>query len=65
MTSPCKDCKDRTLGCHSKCEKYIAFDKENQKRRAERLERRNAADPSPNKKARSRHYEVQKMRGNY
>lgn len=20
---PCKDCKDRVLGCHSHCEKYI------------------------------------------
>ena len=22
---PCKDCKDRYLGCNSKCEKYIEY----------------------------------------
>lgn len=65
MTAPCKDCKDRTSGCHSKCEKYIAFDKENQKRRAERLEHKLVADPSPNKISRVRRYAVQRMRGNY
>lgn len=26
--APCKDCKKRELGCHSKCEKYLAFKKE-------------------------------------
>ena len=25
MMSPCKDCSDRQLGCHGKCEKYAAF----------------------------------------
>ncbi len=24
--SPCKNCPDRHLGCHSECEKYIAYD---------------------------------------
>lgn len=23
--SPCKDCEDRTLGCHSTCKDYIEF----------------------------------------
>ena len=23
--SPCKDCADRICGCHSTCEKYMAF----------------------------------------
>ena len=63
MTAPCKDCKDRTPECHSKCEKYIAFDKENQKRRHERV--MNSTDFSPNKRARVRHYEIQKMRGGF
>jgi hypothetical protein len=22
---PCKDCTDRTVGCHSKCKKYIEW----------------------------------------
>ena len=26
--APCKDCPDRHQGCHSECEKYIAFRKE-------------------------------------
>ena len=26
--APCKDCKDRHLGCHGKCEKHQAFLKE-------------------------------------
>lgn len=29
-TSPCKDCADRYLGCHSKCESYQEFYKKNQ-----------------------------------
>lgn len=23
--APCKDCKDRYLGCHDRCEKYKTF----------------------------------------
>lgn len=26
--APCKDCSDRYLGCHDKCEKYQKFHKE-------------------------------------
>ena len=25
---PCQDCQDRTVGCHGKCEKYLAVRKE-------------------------------------
>ncbi len=36
LSAPCKDCKARFFGCHSKCESYISFrkekDKENEKR---------------------------------
>ena len=28
IKAPCKDCPDRKQGCHSACEKYIAFRKE-------------------------------------
>lgn len=28
IVPPCKDCPDRHLGCHDKCEKYQAFKKE-------------------------------------
>ena len=26
--SPCKDCEDRHINCHSKCEKYLLFKSE-------------------------------------
>ena len=29
--APCKDCKDRHVGCHGKCEKYLEYKKELQK----------------------------------
>lgn len=29
--TPCKDCKDREVGCHGKCEKYKVFVEENRK----------------------------------
>lgn len=25
--APCHDCKDRVIGCHGKCEKYLEFRK--------------------------------------
>ena len=25
LTAPCKDCLDRSVGCHGKCEKYKAY----------------------------------------
>ena len=28
MKAPCKECKERNEGCHSRCEKYTAFRKE-------------------------------------
>lgn len=28
--APCKDCKDRHLGCHDTCEKYLEFKHENE-----------------------------------
>lgn len=38
--SPCRDCKDRSLGCHGRCKKYRAYETEkkrlNEKIRAER-----------------------------
>lgn len=33
MDAPCKDCKDRHIGCHSKCSKYADFRRELKKRR--------------------------------
>jgi hypothetical protein len=34
---PCRFCADRSLHCHSRCEKYIKYKAEREKERAERL----------------------------
>ena len=36
MNSPCKGCADRAVGCHGRCEKYLAFDAERVKIRLAR-----------------------------
>ena len=28
MNVPCRDCTDRELGCHGKCERYMAYREE-------------------------------------
>lgn len=33
---PCKDCPDRQVGCHAKCEKYIAFRREKDEQNCQR-----------------------------
>ena len=30
VQSPCKDCSNRELGCHSTCKKYIQFQEDTQ-----------------------------------
>lgn len=38
--APCKECPNRYIGCHGKCEKYIQFQKDNEKsKEKERLSR--------------------------
>lgn len=34
MNAPCKDCPDRSQGCHARCEKYAAFHADNERRKA-------------------------------
>ena len=29
---PCKDCETRTVGCHAKCESYIKFREDREKK---------------------------------
>lgn len=31
-TYPCRDCPDRAVGCHSKCEKYLAARQDHHKK---------------------------------
>lgn len=38
MSAPCKDCPDRVVGCHSKCEKYISFRKQRDEMLAKKAE---------------------------
>lgn len=63
MKAPCKDCTERAAGCHSNCEKYIAFTEELKKARQNKEMQRIIKDYSPNKKARVRKYEIHKMSG--
>ena len=35
--SPCKDCKERSAGCHAECEKYKVFADENRRRHDEAM----------------------------
>lgn len=32
MKAPCKDCENRYVGCHGRCEKYLEFKKANDER---------------------------------
>lgn len=63
MTAPCKDCKDRTADCHSKCEKYKAFEAENKKNYAKRALCSTIYGDSPNKRYRQRMYHRFKLGG--
>ena len=42
--SPCKDCADRQVGCHAKCEKYLAYRTELDAAREQRDKERISAD---------------------
>lgn len=33
VTQPCKDCLDRHIGCHSTCDRYAAFLRENKEQK--------------------------------
>lgn len=35
--TPCLNCQDRVIGCHSKCDKYKAYDESNKRNRAIKL----------------------------
>ena len=44
MTAPCKNCETRKVGCHSACEKYIAWRVEHRKETKKRKEQAEALD---------------------
>lgn len=33
MKAPCKDCEDREIGCHEKCDRYQAYRQEIEERK--------------------------------
>lgn len=37
MKNPCKDCEERKLGCHSGCEEYTEFYKQNREKNKKQL----------------------------
>lgn len=39
-SSPCKDCPDRYVGCHSKCNKYIDYKLKLEKYKEEQREKK-------------------------
>lgn len=45
LHSPCKDCPDRVVGCHGKCEKYKAYRVEVDNLYRLRAEKNYAHDP--------------------
>lgn len=38
MKSPCKDCPDRYVGCHERCNKYLAYADEREAERQARYQ---------------------------
>lgn len=46
MKAPCLDCADRVVGCHSSCERYIAYAEECARIRRKRQLDRAASAPS-------------------
>lgn len=49
MKSPCKDCKDRCVGCHDSCSKYLAYNAEREAERQARYQQYIADGNSPAK----------------
>nr|DAI77800.1 MAG TPA: hypothetical protein [Caudoviricetes sp.] len=37
MTAPCKNCQDREVGCHSKCDRYAEYNRQREDIRQKRL----------------------------
>ena len=41
MQCTCKDCQNRTIGCHARCEKYLQYSKEREQIRTARQAEQN------------------------
>lgn len=40
INSPCKNCKERFVGCHSNCEKYNQFRKDLEEYKAKKVDKK-------------------------
>lgn len=49
MKIPCKDCQDRKLGCHGKCDKYSEYRKCQDEANAKRYKAQKAIPIDPKK----------------
>lgn len=54
MLSPCKDCADRALHCHSRCEKYQIYAEWCEARREKRKQEQAADDAAAQRGAKIR-----------
>ena len=54
MLSPCKDCQDRALHCHSRCEKYQIYAEWCESRREKRKQEQAADDAAAQRGAKIR-----------
>jgi hypothetical protein len=45
---PCKDCPDRVVGCHSKCEKYKSYKRNNTEAKKDIVDRYKGARAAEN-----------------
>lgn len=52
--SPCKDCPDRHIGCHSECDKYKEFEKALFEEKSIRYKANNAEKRATNHEIRSK-----------
>ena len=64
MRAPCKDCPDRTVGCHGRCERYQAFRELKEKECAWRHEQYVMDTPSADLERKTRRKLLQKARYN-
>ena len=44
MNNPCRDCPDRVIGCHAKCERHAAWKVEHEKAKEKHQEQLRALD---------------------
>lgn len=62
--APCKDCPDRYVGCHGKCQKYIDYKNESQRISDEEHLQREIENINHTSRTKSKTYNWNKFRKN-